>query len=116
MLRHAHTRSPLVCEVEANAHRRAPLACSALPRLQLVQRRGFHAGLLGEKQLAGSVASRAMAPLLSGEVSDTQAEGPAGKFAKLQVLCGWCACQCVSIAGDTRLCAVHHVLLARAAG
>ena len=96
MLRHAQTRSPLVCEVEANAHRRAPLTCSALPRLQLVQRRGFHAGLLGEKQLAGSVASRAMAPLISGErEEEAQAEGPAGEFAKMQVLCTWRACQLV---------------------
>ena len=93
MLRHAPTRSPLVCEVEANAHRRVPLTCSALPRPQLVQRRGFYAGLLGEKQLAGSVASRAMAPLLSGDPSETQqSEGPAGEFAKLQVPCGWLAC------------------------
>lgn len=94
MLRHAQTGSPLFCEVEANAHRRVPLTCSALPRL-LVQRRGFYAGLPGERQLAGTVASRAMAPLMT-DGAETQSAGPAGDFSKLKVLWEWLACQTLS--------------------
>ena len=108
MLRHAQTVSPLFREVEANAHRRVPVTCSALPRGKLVLRRGFCAGVIGEK-LAGSVASRAMAPLMT-DGAETQSAGPAGKFAKLKVCCGGPTCRHLSTAKDTRLSAVRYAL------
>ena len=104
MLRHAQTGSPLFCEVGANAHRRVPLTCTTFPWPKPVQRRGFHAGLLGENQLAGSVALKAMAPLMT-DGAETQSAGPAGEFAKLKVCFVWHTCQCLSTAKDTRLSA-----------
>ena len=83
MLSHAQIGAPLFGEVRANAHTRVPLSCSTFPRPNLVQRRAFYAGL-GEKQLAGSGALKAMVPLMT-DGAETQSAGPAGEFAKLKV-------------------------------